>query len=254
MTQTDWRNSVVAGSFEEYNDILEWILGYSFVHEWIDSGNEETDSVILDYGCGPGKVAYYFACQGNKQIIAVDESENMLEIAKTKRRHPKVDYRQVIDDDLYYIADNSIDACILCFVLLNHGSSKRIIRILQEINRVLKHKASCIILDTHPDSVGFKFSTFQSGVSSKIYRCGESREAWLFLPGGKIFPVQGHHWPKKAYYDMLEESGFKKIEEKAPILKDIPKEKLAEYYRLYENSNFAAEQTSPPFILFRAYK
>ena len=118
---------------------------------------------------------------------------------------------------------------MLCFVLLNHGNEERIVNILKEIHRTLKPGASCLILETHPDSIGLKFSTFKSGSTNKVYDYGEARKAWLFLRSGKNLALAGHHWPKEMYYKALLTAGFQRLTEQAPVLKDIPENKLKGY-------------------------
>lgn len=84
--QTSWKEEDVAKQFEAYNDILEQTLGFRFVFDLLKT--VPAGKRVLDYGCGPGKVAYRLAETADVQVIAADESRHMLDIAMQKRSHP----------------------------------------------------------------------------------------------------------------------------------------------------------------------
>ncbi len=250
---TRWDNEVIANEFDSYDDILEQTLGYPFVYNWLPlySMNCKT---LLDYGCGPGKISYFLADSYGKEIIALDESREMLAIATDKRAHKNIKYQLIENDSIHFLKENSVDAAILCFVLLNLSSEQRIIRILTEIHRVLKSNASCIILETNPDAIGIKFATFQSGKSDYAYRYGQKREAWLYLPDGTITSLMGYYWPKSMYYNALKTSGFYKTEECLPILKNQDQRILENFQKKYKHYSTLNEWETAPFILFRGFK
>ena len=49
---------------------------------------------VLDLGCGAGQLTLYVAEAGAAEVIGLDLSERMLEVARTKRAHPRVTYVQ----------------------------------------------------------------------------------------------------------------------------------------------------------------
>jgi ubiquinone/menaquinone biosynthesis C-methylase UbiE len=251
--ETSWKDQNISNNFEEYKDILEWTLGYPFVFEWLELNRPGCKS-ILDYGCGPCKVAQQLAQQYQKKVIAVDESEAMLEIAKKKRNYSLIEYRHIENDELTFISDDSVDGAMLCFVLLNLGNEKQIRKILSEIYRVLAPGSPCVILDTNPSSIGIRFSTFQSGDSTRAYNYGDKREAWLFLPNGTSLELHGYHWPNKTYTDALLLAGFKNIEYQSPTLNDVSEKVLNIYQQSVNKPGQWAEQKHPPYILFRGIK
>jgi SAM-dependent methyltransferase len=54
---------------------------------------------VLDLGCGVGQLAFYLAEAGAADVLALDVSERMLELARAERAHPRVEYRlQSIED------------------------------------------------------------------------------------------------------------------------------------------------------------
>jgi SAM-dependent methyltransferase len=49
---------------------------------------------VLDLGCGAGQLAHYLAARGAAEVIGVDVSERMLELAHTQWAHPRVSYQR----------------------------------------------------------------------------------------------------------------------------------------------------------------
>ena len=48
---------------------------------------------VLDLGCGAGQLARHLATRGAAEVIGVDVSERMLELARARWAHPRVTYR-----------------------------------------------------------------------------------------------------------------------------------------------------------------
>jgi ubiquinone/menaquinone biosynthesis C-methylase UbiE len=178
MTENLFKDEVVANQFNDYNDVLEQVLGYNFVLSILKSTQAKK---ILDYGCGPGKVSLRLANQLSADIVAVDESAKMIEIAKRERKHQQIDYKIVKKDNLDFISDNSVDGAIACYVFINNQSEQRILKIMREIYRTLRPNSHFIILDTNPNTTGVPFSTFQNGEPGKSYSYGEERVEKLNL-------------------------------------------------------------------------
>ena len=108
---TSWKEQEVSEAFNQYNDMLENILGYEVILDMVR--NDKTITKILDFGCGPGKVCAKLASSNeNYRIIAVDQSENMLSIAKKYRGLSNIQYQLVENNDLSFIESDSID-CII---------------------------------------------------------------------------------------------------------------------------------------------
>jgi ubiquinone/menaquinone biosynthesis C-methylase UbiE len=99
-----------SASFVEVDSRLGWTLGYPFVFRALGVGGSDTPKTLLDYGCGPGRVANRIARKYDIRVIAVDPSTEMLTIASQRYRHPRITYRQIRDNRLDFLADTSIDA------------------------------------------------------------------------------------------------------------------------------------------------
>jgi len=116
--------------------------------------------VALDAACGTGRYSTYLAERGH-QVIGIDESEAMLDIARQKL--PTADFR-CGDLAALPLPDNSVDA-VVCALALVHVPD--VSTALREFARVLRPGRRLIISDVHPFlvSVGWhaQFATEDEG-------------------------------------------------------------------------------------------
>ena len=250
---SSWNVTDVCDGFESYQDLPEQLLGYRFVFRKIKPERENCQK-ILDYGCGPGKVAFRFVQMTNKQVLAVDESPVMLSIASKERVHPLIEYQLVSNNKLEFIEDNSLDGALACYVFINLDDEERIIDIFKEIHRVLKPETPFVILDTNPDTTGVEFSTSRSGVPNKNYGYGEAIEVVLYTPSKPDLILSNYHWPKSMYQNALKVAGFSDVSCYEYTLADIPENELHEFEVVNEFRDWKGEWQSPPFVIFQAVK
>jgi len=139
--------------------------------------------VSMDLGCGTG---IFEKVIGTKNIIGVDNSPTMLEIARTRME-------RVYKSDIFdlRLEENSVDNVITLFVLVDYPSEKKL--------GFLKQVYSCL-------KRGGRF--FFSAYSPNDGYMGKSaRERASMREGGGSFEV--HLEDASAYEDMLKNAGFK---------------------------------------------
>jgi SAM-dependent methyltransferase len=214
---TRWDTAEIAAGFEAYDDLPERVLGYPLVFDALRLADPEV-RVVLDFGCGPGKVAERMVGVYGSEVIAVDSSPAMLDIARQRRANPMIDYRLVTDADLSFVDNDGIDAAMSCYVFINIGSFGTIRAIAHEVYRVLRPGARYAVLDTNPDTTGVDFATFRSGDPGWRYSRGEPRRVLLRHPDGGNLMLLDYHWPKESYREVLADAGFHSITMHEPVL------------------------------------
>ena len=216
---TRWDAPETAEGFEAYDDLPERTLGYPQVFQALRLGDPDVRRV-LDYGCGPGKVARRVVERFDVSVLGVDASPAMLDIARRDRAHPRIEYHHVPEPPVPALADGSVDAAMSCYVVINIGSLDVIRRIVAEVHRVLRPGGRYAILDTNPDTTGVEFSTFRNGEPGRAYGRGEQRQVLLHLPDGSDLTLLDFHWPAETYAEVLREAGFHGIATYRPVLAD----------------------------------
>ncbi|UTR14034.1 class I SAM-dependent methyltransferase [Salipaludibacillus sp. LMS25] len=250
---TSWKSSDVTEKFNDYNDMLEDILGFQVLFDEIKESSEIYH--ILDYGCGPGKVAERLADLSNDyQIIAVDESKGMLDIARNNRSKANIDYRLITNDNLSFLQDNSMDIVIVCFVIINISCEERIKNIVKQVHRVLKPSGKLLILDSNPDAVGYEFSTFKNGTKGKTYNNGEKKQQFLHISNRPDLVLDDYYWTRAFYMSALEEAGFSDIRKREPTIESLTAEKKKQAQLKYNVTEWGDEKDQAPFIIFKAKK
>ena len=240
---TRWDEPEVADGFNAYDDLTERTLGYPTVFRALRLEDPDVREV-LDFGCGPGKVAQRVVNIYGKQVTAVDGSPPMLAIARENRADPRIDYRLVENGALPFVADGAIDTAMSCYVFINIPSLEVISSIVREVYRVLRPGGRYAILDTNPDTTGIEFTTFRNGDPGRRYTRGEQRRVLLRQPGGGDMTLLDHHWPKEVYHEVLTDAGFGSIEMHEPILTDPPASDEPNQRERWVN-----EQAKPPFLI-----
>ena len=59
---------------------------------------------VLDLGCGAGQLAHHLATRGAAEVVAIDVSERMLALARTRWAHPRVTYARTALEDAAFPA------------------------------------------------------------------------------------------------------------------------------------------------------
>lgn len=241
---THWTGADVCDLFEAYDDLPERVLGYPFVFEALQLDRAAS---VLDYGCGPGKVARRVVERCDARVVAVDPSPRMLEIATARRPHERIEYRLLDGQRIPGAPDASVDAAMCCYVFINVASLDTIRAIAAEVRRVVRPGGRFAVLDTNPDTTGVEFSTFRSGEPGRRYATGEQREVVLTTPDGELVLLD-YHWPKEVYVDVLAGAGFRSVDIVEPLLDDALRRGVVEA----PERGWDAERERPPFAVYVA--
>lgn len=110
-------------------------------------GQKLPDSLgtVVDLGCGTGNLAIKIGLSRKvEQLVGIDISEKMLDIAKCTARKVKVPLRTICSDmEILPFEDSSVDLIVGC-AFLHHLPDP--IKLFDEIARVLKPNAKCVII------------------------------------------------------------------------------------------------------------
>lgn len=141
-------------TIDTYNNIVEEYIDYfnsKDLHGKVQFQKEidvlvenlENGSKILDVGAAIGDYPKYLteSCNKNFEVIGVDSSENMINVAMKKA--PQANF-QVMDMRSLDFSDNSFNA-IICLATLIHVDDDTAIKILEKFDSMLKDNGLIII-------------------------------------------------------------------------------------------------------------
>ena len=97
------------------------------------------NSRVLDVGCGNGFIAHHLSAMLGAKVIGIDLDH---------RTEAKIDYRQ-FDGRYFPVADNSVDAVLLCYVL-HHAQDVQLV--MKELRRVLSAGGLAVIYEDIPST------------------------------------------------------------------------------------------------------
>ncbi len=108
---------------------------------------------VLDIGCGDGYATRIFAEKKNVDILGLDYSPQMIDVAK-KRLKEGLKLNFILGDVLKLdFADNSFDKIITMRCLINLDTWEKQKQALCEIHRVLKKGGAYVMLEGSADSI-----------------------------------------------------------------------------------------------------
>ncbi|WP_125588104.1 class I SAM-dependent methyltransferase [Companilactobacillus jidongensis] len=172
--------------FEKYSQMNRSQKGLTGAGEWSTLKPILPDfkgKSVLDLGCGYGWHDRYAIEQGADEIVGVDMSEKMLEVARDKTATDKIIY---VHDDISKInfADNKFDVVISSLALHYIESFEEVV---QKISKYLKPNGTFVFSVEHP-----------------IFTAQGSEE-WNYSADGKIkdFPVDNYFYEGKRETDFL---------------------------------------------------
>lgn len=108
-------------------------FGHPLAIPWL-TGRLPADAIILDYGCGSGRLLRELA-DGSLRLVGLDSSSVMIELARAQC--PTADLR-TITPPIIPFPENTFDAVLLFSVLSSVITDEGQIAIVDEIERVLK--------------------------------------------------------------------------------------------------------------------
>lgn len=82
---------------------------------------------VVDLGCGAGQLAFHLAQSGAAEVLGVDVSVRMLELARADRAHERVTYRRAAIEDLDFPA-GSFDLIVSSLALHYVADYRELIR------------------------------------------------------------------------------------------------------------------------------
>ncbi len=234
MTNGEVWNALAKEYGNQYHALTDWRLGYSIVEELLGKIKGKR---ILDYGCGPGKFSRRLRDLG-ASVTAVDSSANAIHNAQQKDKRA-IDYRVVEEDNLSFVGNASIDSAVANFVFCTMQSGAQVRNIAQHIYTKLNPGGRLVILEPHPDSLGYEYISMKREKPKEL-KTGTPITVHLT---GMETPFYDYWRSKDDYLQLFEDVGFKIDTMREPRIEDS----LNEHF-------WKDERIQPPSLIMRFKK
>ncbi|MFD9792797.1 class I SAM-dependent methyltransferase [Streptomyces sp. NPDC059070] len=244
-----WSGQAGAEAFAAVEAATDWLLGYPFVFRAIARGSGP-GGVLLDFGCGPGRVAEHAARALEMRIIGVDASPEMLALAR-ERGTPGAEYHLVAQGRVSGLADACADAAMCNHVLASLSDERTILEVFTEIHRLLRPGAPFALLTTDPSCAGIEYASLRVGEPGADYGPGDPLSVRLRRTDGTWQTVRNHAWPVSVLPPLLERAGFTGVAQHRPTPDEAAGVADPDHVR---GRAWTAERARPPLVVTTAVK
>lgn len=241
-----WSGRAGAQAFAAVEAATDWLLGYPFVFRALARRIGAGD-VLVDYGCGPGKVADHAARSLGARVLGVDTSPEMLALARTRGRGGGVPPRRERPGDrpggrLRGRGDVQPRARLAA----DRGGRPRGIH---RDSTAAAPGAPFVLLATDPACNGREYASLRIGEPGTAYAPGQEITVRLRRTDGTWQEMRNHAWPAATYPPLLERAGFRGVVQHHPSVEEAASVADPELVR---SRSWAAERERPPLVITTA--
>lgn len=190
-TQVKQMFNAIADDYDKLNHILTFNIDKIWRRKLIKLLAAKNYNSVLDIACGTGDLTIEFLKNPACKVVAIDISEQMIEICKTKVSKLKMDKNfecLLADVQQMPFEDSRFDVVSISFGFRNFDDHNQSIN---EIKRVLKSGGRLVVMEF-----------FKSGLMSRnIFFRFYMQKVMPFL--GKI--ISGHKWAYSYLFSSIEE-------------------------------------------------
>ncbi len=222
----------------------DWLLGYPFVFRALSLDTFGAGR-LLDFGCGPARVAAHAARRFAIQVTAADVFEHMLRLARANNA-PGVEVRAIRDGRVEDLPDGCMDAAMCNHVLGCLPTRHAMAGALREIHRLLKPGARLAVLSSDPSASGIDFDSVRIGEHGVSYRVGDELPIRLKQRDGTWAAYTDYYRSADDYPTLLADAGFHTIGQHRPTVDDAAR--VADP-ALVSSRPWTAERDTPPLLL-----
>ncbi|MEV7525121.1 class I SAM-dependent methyltransferase [Streptomyces sp. NPDC091371] len=244
---TDWSGRDGARAFAAVEAATDWLLGYPFVFREL-SRRIGPGMVLVDYGCGPGKVADEAARRLGARVLGVDTSPQMLELARASTT-AVAEYHLVENGRATGLTDGCADAVMCNHVIASLPTQEALLAVFTEIRRLLRPGAPLVLLTTDPGCAGTEYASLRIGEPGRVYAPGEPLAVGLRRTDGSWQEVRNHAWPVDLYPALLGSARFRDVVQLRPTVEEALTVADPEFVR---GRAWPAERSRPPLVVTAA--
>lgn len=219
-----------------------------------DIKRHNSQYMVLDYGCGEGRLCVNLMRYGVKAVYGADVSEKRLKAAIDYSRESGYptgrvwhDYLKIHGNQQVIMTPEQFTGVLSTFCFSIIPEDKQPLA-MAEIYKNLQPNGKAVIVTNNPEATGIKFAGIRIGEPDKKYLPGEELpiEFYSLLEDTPYNIGKDIIWPKEHFAEQMTGAGFRDVKV-VDDLSDLLGEGIE--YAGFNPDLFAAEEEKSPFIL-----
>jgi len=173
---------------------------------------------VIDLACGEGFFTRILARMRPSEIIGVDISKKIIDLAQARENKDRLGIKY-INKDVFELGPEYYDKkfdVVTAVYLLNYAKTKRgLVKMCNTVNQLLKKNGTFVAITLNPavrPTKGIKYERKIVNVNgANAFKNGNGVKFEMYKKGKKSFEFICYYWSKKVYENCLREAGFKEI-------------------------------------------
>ena len=166
---------------------------------------------VLDFGSGTGRSSRFLSSLGPEAVAGVDHNESMIVQARA-RNIENIRYHLI--DRFLPFDDSSFDAALSIYAFPEMPNLEAMQEALTEIARVLRSRASFVLVIANPGAFGHDFVSYSRTGNPNSLKSGVKTDC--NMKGERPYAITDIYWTEADYRNILVASGFELVETSFP--------------------------------------
>ncbi|MGB3509471.1 MAG: class I SAM-dependent methyltransferase [Microcoleaceae cyanobacterium] len=223
-----------------------WIFGYIPEIELL-SNYVDSNSKILDFGCGNGRISRYIKKQLGCQVVGIDLNPEA--IARAKAFNDGIEYFATGKDEIP-TSFGLFDGCVSNHVFPTYSTKEAIVASLKKIRQNLKSGSPIIVYVDNTNNTGVKYTSFTGGIAGEKYASGDPLPMKIYLGETEVMNFNDYFWSPDDYLEAINLAGYKDTRVIFPSYDVKHQKQYEEYFSIELLEEFENEKRFLPCAIY----
>jgi len=206
---------------------------------------------VIDLGCGEGHYSRLLNQLGAAEVLGIDLSGDMVELARSQERSHPVGIHYQVGDAADLVLEQPVDL-VFAGYLFNHARNREELRAqFRTVSSLLRPGGRLVALNNNPDDHPSNFKAgrpygYSKSIDGPLVE-GAAIHYRFVLEDGGVFELTDYYISREVMQMLMEDCGLQQVRWPQPILAEKGVEALGADY-------WTAIMATPPFCLIEAIR
>ncbi|WP_246716752.1 MULTISPECIES: class I SAM-dependent methyltransferase [unclassified Methylocystis] len=164
---------------------------------------------VIDYACGTGHYSRLLKRLGAKNVLGVDLSPAMIDVARHEESQNPLGVAYEVGDAAATAVLGAFDVATAAFLFNYAEDEQTLVRMFRSVAANLAPEGRLIAVVPNPDFINGRADTLPYGFFlEEIGKDPRSLRVRMAFVGGENFSIEFTQWSRGAYEDALDQGGF----------------------------------------------